>query len=39
MGNREHIKENTYENLIVLCPNCHTKYDKNELFTLDEVKN
>lgn len=32
-------KENTYENLIVLCPNCHTKYDKNKLFTLDEVKN
>lgn len=31
-------KENTYENLIILCPNCHTKYDKNELFTVDEVK-
>lgn len=24
-------KEHTFENLIALCPTCHTRYDKNEI--------
>lgn len=31
-------KENTYENLVILCPNCHTNFDKNGAFKEDEVK-
>ena len=31
--------DNSFENLIVLCPNCHTNFDKNKLFNKDEVKN
>lgn len=31
--------DNSYENLVVLCPSCHEKYDKLSLFTPDEVKN
>lgn len=30
--------DNSYENLVVLCPNCHEKFDKLSLFTPDEVK-
>lgn len=30
--------ENSYENLIILCPNCHTNFDKNNAFNIDEVK-
>lgn len=30
--------DNSYENLIILCPNCHTDFDKNAAFTSDEVK-
>ena len=30
--------DNSFENLIVLCPNCHTNYDKNSAFNSDEVK-
>jgi len=30
--------DNSFENLILLCPNCHTDFDKNSAFTLDEVK-
>ena len=30
--------DNSYENLIVLCPNCHTNFDKNSAFSIDEVK-
>jgi len=30
--------DNSFENLIVLCPNCHTDFDKNSLFSSDEVK-
>lgn len=30
--------ENSFENLIVLCPNCHTNFDKNCAYTIDEVK-
>lgn len=30
--------DNSYENLVVLCPTCHTDFDKNSAFTPDEVK-
>ena len=30
--------DNSFENLIILCPNCHTNFDKNSAFSLDEVK-
>lgn len=29
--------DNTFENLVVLCPNCHTDFDKNNVFTPEEV--
>lgn len=29
--------DNSYENLVVLCPNCHTKFDKLHQFTPEEV--
>lgn len=28
---------NTFENLVLLCPNCHTEFDKNHKFTSEEV--
>lgn len=28
---------NTFENLIILCPNCHTEFDKNNAFSAEEV--
>jgi hypothetical protein len=31
-------KENTFENLVVLCPNCHTDFDKNAAFSKEEVR-
>lgn len=30
--------DNSYENLVILCPNCHTEYDKNALFTPEIIK-
>ncbi|UBH22393.1 HNH endonuclease [Macrococcus armenti] len=30
--------DNSYENLIILCPNCHTRFDRNEEFTIEEIK-
>lgn len=30
--------DNSFENLIVLCPNCHTNFDKNFAFKAEEVK-
>lgn len=30
--------DNSFENLILLCPNCHTNFDKNATFTKEEVK-
>lgn len=30
--------DNAYENLVVLCPNCHTDFDKNHAFTPEQVK-
>lgn len=29
--------DNTFENLVLLCPNCHTDFDKNHAFTPQEV--
>ena len=31
--------DNSFENLILLCPNCHTDFDKNSAFNEEEVKN
>lgn len=31
--------DNVFENLVVLCPSCHTDFDKNNSFTSDEVIN
>ncbi|NTK90558.1 HNH endonuclease [Enterococcus faecium] len=31
-------EDNSYDNLIILCPNCHTNFDKNKLFNTHEVK-
>jgi len=31
--------DNSFENLILLCPNCHTDFDKNAAFDIKEVKN
>lgn len=30
--------DNSFENLVILCPNCHTRFDKNHSFTLETVK-
>lgn len=30
--------DNEFENLVVLCPNCHTDFDKNHAFTPEQVK-
>jgi 5-methylcytosine-specific restriction endonuclease McrA len=27
----EKVKEHTFDNLIVLCPTCHTRFDKGEI--------
>ena len=27
-----------YENLVILCPNCHTEFDKLSVFGADEKK-
>ena len=29
--------DNSFENLVLLCPNCHTEFDKNHAFTPEEV--
>lgn len=29
--------DNSFDNLILLCPNCHTEFDKNQAFTSEEV--
>ncbi|MDD3193152.1 MAG: HNH endonuclease signature motif containing protein, partial [Oscillospiraceae bacterium] len=29
--------DNSFENLVLLCPNCHTEFDKNHAFTPGEV--
>ena len=30
--------DNSFENLVVLCPTCHTNFDKNHAFSVDEIK-
>jgi len=30
--------DNCFENLIILCPNCHTNFDKNHAFSAEETK-
>ena len=29
--------DNSFENLVILCPNCHTNYDKNSAFSEEEL--
>lgn len=29
--------DNSFENLVLLCPNCHTDFDKNHAFTAEQV--
>ncbi len=29
--------DNSYDNLVLLCPTCHTDFDKNRLFSAEEV--
>ena len=31
-------KDNSFDNLVILCPNCHTKFDKLHLFTVDQIR-
>lgn len=31
-------KDNSFENLIILCPNCHTEYDKILQYNSEEIK-
>ena len=30
--------DNDYENLVILCPTCHTDFDKNDAFDPEQVK-
>lgn len=30
-------KDNSFDNLVILCPNCHTKFDKLHLFTMEQI--
>ena len=30
-------EDNSFDNLVILCPTCHTDFDKNNLYTSDEV--
>ena len=29
--------DNSFDNLVILCPNCHTNYDKNAAFSEEEL--
>lgn len=31
-------EDNSFENLVLLCPNCHTNFDKNHAFSAEEVR-
>lgn len=31
-------QDNAFDNLVILCPNCHTNYDKNHLFTEAQIR-
>lgn len=45
IGEKAHIRpyckdaDNSYENLIILCPNCHKKFDKISAYNAEQVKN
>ena len=30
--------DNTFDNLVALCPNCHTNFDKNHAFGVEEIR-
>jgi len=32
-------EDNSFENLVLLCPNCHTDFDKNQAFSAEEILN
>lgn len=31
-------EDNSFDNLVILCPNCHTNFDKNHAFSAEELK-
>ena len=31
-------EDNSFENLVLLCPNCHTTFDKNGTFSIDDIR-
>ena len=31
-------EDHSFDNLVILCPNCHTKFDKVHLFTEDQIR-
>ena len=31
-------KNNSFDNLVILCPSCHTKFDKENLFSSEQVR-
>lgn len=31
-------ENNSFDNLVLLCPNCHTNFDNNNAFTVEDVK-
>ncbi len=35
----EKTADNSFDNLVILCPNCHTDFDKNSAFSAEEVLN
>lgn len=45
IGEKAHIcayrdtKDNSFDNLILLCPNCHKKFDKQQQFSVTEIEN
>ncbi len=44
IGEKAHIvpysetEDNSFDNLILLCPNCHKDYDKNSMYSIDELR-
>lgn len=30
-------KDNSFDNLVILCPTCHTKFDKLHLYTMEQI--
>lgn len=45
IGEKAHIyaykdtRNNSFDNLILLCPNCHKKFDKQQQFSVTEIEN